>query len=194
MGENAPSDLAFSCTCGSLKGRITAKGAKSGTHVACFCQDCRAAQLYFGQPDPAPGPVEILQITPEEIEIETGLEHLAVMRLSPRGMLRWYANCCNAPLATTSRTPKFPFAGFILQRITNPQGLGPITTRGFVPQPNGKQKHERLGHAIFGMLNRVARSRLSGSWKNTPFFNHKTSEPVVTPTVISKSERAALYH
>ena len=41
--------------------------------------------------------------------------------------------------------------------------------------------------AIFGMLNRVAGSRLSGSWKNTPFFDHKTSEPVVTPTVISKA-------
>ena len=139
MGENAPSGLAFSCTCGSLKGRITAKGAKSGTHVACFCKDCRAAQLYFGQPDPAPGPVEILQITPEEIKIETGTEHLAVMRLSPKGMLRWYANCCNAPLAATSRTPKFPFAGFIVQRIANPQSLGPITTRGFVPQSNGNK-------------------------------------------------------
>ncbi|WP_235216134.1 DUF6151 family protein [Ruegeria halocynthiae] len=158
-----------------------------------FCHDCRAAQLYFGQPDPAPGPVDVLQTNPEEIKFDSGAEHLALMRLSPKGALRWYASCCNTPLATTSRTPKFPFAGFIVNRIPDPSGLGPITTRGFVPRPNGKQSHEKLGPAIIGLLTRVAKSRLSGSWKDTPFFNPDTGKPVAEPIIPSKAERAALY-
>ena len=186
-------DTAFSCSCGCLQGRITAAGVKRATHVVCYCQDCRAAQLYFGQPDPAPGPVEILQMLPEEIVFENGAEHLAVMRLSPKGMLRWYANCCNAPLATTSRSLKFPFAGFIVNRIPDPSGLGPVTTRGFVPTANGKQSHEKLGPAVYGLVTRLAKSRLSGSWKNTPFFDPETAEPVAAPLTLSKSERAALY-
>ncbi|WP_377186720.1 DUF6151 family protein [Ruegeria meonggei] len=193
MRRNAAKDTAFSCDCGSLHGRVTARGANTGTRVVCYCRDCRAGLLYFGQPDPAPDPVEILQMAPEEIKIDGGAEHLALMQLSPRGMLRWYARCCNAPIATTSRTPKFPFAGFIVQRMLDTSGLGPITTRGFVPQPNGKQSHEKLGPAIYGMLTRVAKSRLSGSWKETPFFDAETGDPVATPTILSKTERAALY-
>ncbi len=193
MGGADHTDLAFSCTCGTLTGRVSPEGARLGTHAVCFCHDCRAAQLYFGQPDPAPGPVEVFQISPDEVVLDTGADQLAVMTLSPKGMLRWYAKCCNAPLATTPRTAKFPFAGFIAVRFAEPERLGPITTRGFITQPNGKQKHENLTPAVIGLLRRVAKSRLSGRWKHTPFFDSQTYEPVVTPTVIGKEERAALY-
>ncbi|WP_425080400.1 DUF6151 family protein [Ruegeria arenilitoris] len=185
--------MSFSCECGTLHGLITAEGVHSGTHVGCFCRDCRAAQLYFGQPDPAPGPVNILQMSPEEICFEGGSEKLALMQLSPKGMLRWYSSCCNAPLATTARTAKFPFAGFDVKRISDPSGLGPITTRGFVPQPNGKQSHEKLRYAAVGMLTRLSKSWLSGSWRNTPFFDLGDGKPVVAPTILSKTERAKFY-
>ncbi len=193
MGRRMAKETPFSCSCGALHGHITAAGIQSGTHVVCFCHDCRAAQLYFGQPDPLPGPVDILQMSPEEIQIDDGAEHLALMQLSPKGMLRWYADCCKAPLATTSRTPKFPFAGFIVKRISDPSGLGPITTQGFVPQPGGKQSHEKLRYAAAGLATRLVKSWVSGSWKNTPFFDPETQKPVATATILSKSERAALY-
>ncbi|NOE36399.1 MULTISPECIES: DUF6151 family protein [unclassified Ruegeria] len=194
MSEPAHSGLAFSCRCGSLQGRISARGVRQGTHVECFCHDCRAAQLYFKQPDPAPGAVDILQMAPDEIEISAGGQFLAAMKLSPNGMLRWYANCCNTPLATTPPGASLPFAGFLVRRITDDiSDLGPVTTRGFVPRPNGKQKHEKIRFAAFGLIRRVAISRLSGRWKNTPFFDRKTGEPVAAPVVISKDERAALY-
>ena len=92
------------------------------------------------------------------------------------------------------KTAKLPFAGVIVGRVAGgASALGPVTTRGFVPQPNGKQKHENPGPAIFGLLRRAVGSRLSGRWKNTPFFDRETGKPVVTPTVISKTERATLY-
>lgn len=193
MGRKSAQETAFSCTCGTLHGRITANGVRSGTHVGCFCHDCRAAQLYFGQPDPAPGPVDVLQMSPEEIKIDGGQENLALMQLSPKGMLRWYARCCNAPLATTSRTAKIPFAGFDVKRVSDPEALGPVTTLGFVPQPGGKQTHKKLRYAAIGMLSRLSRSWLSGSWKNTPFFDASTGSLVTTPTILSKAERAKFY-
>ncbi|MDA7964264.1 DUF6151 family protein [Ruegeria sp.] len=193
MSRKRAQEIPFSCTCGSLQGHITKRGMSSGTHVVCFCRDCRAAQLYFGQPDPAPGPVEILHMTPEDIVIDQGAEHLAAMRLSPRGMLRWYADCCNAPLVTTPASPKLPFGGFIVKRLADPAPLGPVTTRGFVPTPGGKQKHQKLRYAVIGLLKRIVASRLSGRWKTSIFFDAETGQPTVTPTVLSKSERAALY-
>lgn len=193
MSDRQVSDLAFACNCGALSGHISAAGVKSGTHAECFCHDCRAAQLYFKQPDPAPGPVEVLQISPEHVVFETGAEHLALMQLSPKGMLRWYARCCDAPLATTPRTPKFPFAGFIANRLRHPENLGPIVTRGFIPGPEGKQSHKGLRHAVVGLFSRVVSSRLSGRWKDTPFFDIKTGTPVATPVILTKEQRAALY-
>ena len=185
--------LVFSCTCGALRGQITPRGIKLGTHVGCYCHDCRAAQLYFKQPDPAPGHVDILQTTPEDIRIEQGAEHLAAMKLSPKGMLRWYADCCGAPLATTPPTSRFPFAGFIVKRIPDPSALGPITTRGFVPRPGGKQAHEKLRYAAIGLIRRVLGSRLSGRWKTSQFFSAQTAAPVITPTVLTKEQRRVLY-
>ncbi|EEE38319.1 hypothetical protein RKLH11_2161 [Rhodobacteraceae bacterium KLH11] len=193
MSRKAAKDISFSCDCGSLSGHITRNGVRSGTHVVCFCRDCRAAQLYFEQPDPAPGPVDIFQMAPEAIKIDTGGEHLAAMQLSPKGTLRWYAKCCNAPLATTMSTPKFPFAGFIVKRLAEPDALGPVTTRGFVPGPDGKHSHEKLRFAAVGLLRRILKSRLSGSWKKTPFFVPETGAPVAIPTVLTKEQRAAFY-
>lgn len=193
MPGKVAQDMPFSCTCGELHGHISASGVASGTHVGCFCHDCRAAQLYFGLPDPAPGPVDILQMSPEEIRIEHGAEHLALMQLSPKGMFRWFASCCNAPLATSPRTAKFPFAGFDVKRIADPGALGPITTRGFAPQPNGKQSHEKLRFAAMGLASRCLKSWMLGSWRKTPFFNPETGAPVVAPIILSKAERAKLY-
>ncbi len=193
MGRTSASDLTFSCTCGQLRGHITAAGVATGTHAECFCHDCRAAQLYLGQPDPAPGPVEILQTTPEDVIFDSGTEHLAAMQLSPRGMLRWYAKCCNAPLATTTRTPKFPFAGVDVKRLADPDALGPVMVRGSVPGTDGKQSHEGLRYAVLRLLSRVVKSRVSGRWKATPFFAADSGSPVVPPVVLTKEQRAAFY-
>ncbi len=186
-------EFAFFCSCGAIQGRITAAGAKSATHAVCFCRDCRAAHLYFGQPDPASGPIEVLLMPPDDIRIDKGAEHLALMQLSPKGMLRCYAKCCNAPLATISPKPKLPFAAFFVDRIADTRGLAPITIRGFVPRPGGKQTHEKVWPAAIGLILRVSRSRLTGSWKNTPFFNPENGAPVSKPVVLTKTERAALY-
>ncbi|WP_170475854.1 DUF6151 family protein [Ruegeria arenilitoris] len=193
MSRSSACDVAFSCSCGTMRGHITAQGVASGTHAECFCHDCRAAQLYFGQPDPAPGPVEVLQTTPEDVIFDTGSEQLALMKLSHNGMLRWYAKCCNAPLATTARTPKFPFVGFIVKRIANSDALGPVLTRGFVPGPEGKQSHKGLHHAVLRLVTRVVRSRLTGRWKKTPFFDVESNIPVVMPIVLSQEQRVGLY-
>ncbi|MBY6081707.1 DUF6151 family protein [Ruegeria arenilitoris] len=193
MSADPAPALPFACNCGELSGEITTKGVSSGTHVVCFCPDCRAGQLYFGQPDPAPGPVDIFQMSPEFIRITKGAENLAVMRLGPKGLFRWYAKCCNAPVATTTSSMKFPFAGFDVARFSDPSPLGPVKTRAHVQQANGKWKHENVAPAVLGMIRRVISARLSGRWKQNPFFDVATGDPVVAPHVISLEERKALY-
>lgn len=194
MAERSPSGspLAFSCNCGALRGQLEADVLKSGTHVACFCTDCRAAELYFGQPDPAPGPLEFLQTTPDKITLTKGAEHLGLFRLGPNGLFRWYATCCNTPLFNTLKTPKLPFVGLPTKRLTPVVELGPITARHAIPNGDGTTRNEGVGRAALSVLVRMFAARLSGRWRQTPFFDIPSGQPVSEPVIPSKEERAQL--
>lgn len=193
MPKRPAQPLAFACACGALSGHLTPAAVQSGTHVVCYCADCRAGELYFNQPDPAPGPVNIFQLSPDGIVIEKGREKLALMRLSPKGLFRWYAKCCNTPIATTLKSGKTPFAGFNTRRLADTTALGPVRTQGFVPQPGGGTKHINAAPAVYGLLSRMLSARLSGRWRETPFFDPTTGDPVADPHILTKDERRALY-
>ena len=188
----APKDIQFSCKCGTLKGTLRGAHPRSGTHAECFCADCRAAEIHLGQPDPAPNPVGIFQTTPDRIQLDAGHDKLAVFSFGEKNLLRWYASCCGAPLFNTMRTPKFAFVGIRTNRLDDTGPLGPIVGRGFIPVKGGKPKHEGLSYLILGMATRVIGARLSGRWKQTPFFDTNTLTPVRDIQVLPKDTRASL--
>lgn len=190
MGSRAP--LAFACGCGALKGEITPAGVRHGTHADCFCPDCRANELAHGQPDPAPGPVDIFQIAAHHVHFTEGLEHLSLLRLSPKGLLRWYAGCCGTPMINTLAKPGISFAGILTARLAEPERLGPVRGHGFVPQPDGKVKTEGLVPVLLGLASRALAARITGKWRDNPFFD-ASGAPIVAARVLGKEERAAFY-
>lgn len=185
-------DIAFSCECGTLKGTLRGANTRSDTHAECFCTDCRAAELHLGQPDPAPGPVGIYQTSPDRIVIDQGQDQLAVFSFGEKNLLRWHAMCCNVPLFNTMRSPKVSFVGIRTNRLADTAALGPIVGRGFIPVAEGKPKHEGLPRLIWGMAARIIAGRLSGRWKQTPFFDITTLETTRPVTVLPKGTRAGL--
>jgi uncharacterized protein DUF6151 len=185
--------LEFSCSCGQLQGHIVGKAVAHGTHVECYCRDCRAGQLYLEKPDPAPGPVDLFLTTPDKVTITKGAEFLAPFRLSPRGPLRWRATCCNTGLCTTGTGPKVPFAGFQTATFANTDHIGPVIAKTYMPKIDGKTTNQGMMRMIVRFLPQILATRLSGRWQNTPFFNAETGAPVVDPTVLSKQQRAGLY-
>ncbi len=187
------SDVPFSCQCGALNGTLLGAHPRSGTHAECFCADCRAAEIHLGQPDPSPDPVGIFQTTPDKIKLNAGDDNLAVFSFGDKNLLRWYASCCGSPLFNTMRTPKISFVGLRTNRLDDTAALGPVVARGFMPVKGGKPKHVGLQHMIWRMLSRVTGARLSGRWKNTPFFNIETLEATRPITVVPKTTRAGLY-
>ncbi|WP_027259397.1 DUF6151 family protein [Leisingera aquimarina] len=184
--------LAFSCNCGTLRGEVSAQGIKGGTRVVCYCADCRANELYHGQPDPAPDPVDLFQLAPDSISISQGAAHLKALRFGPRGPLRWYASCCGTPLANTLAKPTLPFAGIRSDVFKDKSALGKIRAKAFLPV-TGKQSRTKGGGVMaWGILSRMITSRLSGRWRETPFFATQTGKPVAEPELLSKDQRAKL--
>lgn len=182
----------FSCRCGAFCGHLSAEGVKAGTRVVCFCKSCRENALAHGQPDPAPDPVDLFQTTPDAITITKGAEHLSLLRLSPKGTLRWYAGCCGTPFANSSSKRSFPFVGLYADLFQNKAALGKVRARAFIPQPVGKPpKTEGAGRMAYGIVTRMLSAFLSGSWKDTPFFDDNGT-PSSEARILTKTERAAL--
>jgi hypothetical protein len=188
----AGQDTRFSCSCGTISGHIRNLSAETARRALCFCPDCRAAERFLGQPDPGGDGVPLAQLAPADIVFETGLEHLAVMRLYPTGLMRWYADCCKAPLFNTVATPMVCFATILLNRLEHPERAGPVRAKAFVPRPGKKPRHQGARHLIWPVLARSLSALMTGAWRDTPFFDRATGKPVRVPRVLSQEERRAL--
>jgi len=89
------------CRCGQVEGHVVRPGP--ATRAVCYCKDCQAFARFLGHADSvldAQGGSGIVATQPREVVFARGTEKIACMSLSERGMLRWYASCCNTPIAT----------------------------------------------------------------------------------------------
>ncbi|MBZ5709154.1 DUF6151 family protein [Nannocystis pusilla] len=195
--------LGLKCRCGAVRGTAKELSPGTGIHVVCYCRDCQAFARFLATEGvlDAGGGSEIFQLTPSQLRIEAGQEHLRCMRLSERGMIRWYADCCRTPIANTLASARMPFAGLLVTFFDAPvevreRVLGPVVARTFGrdatgPTPAGTYEKVtwRVVPRILGLLARgfVRRRALP-----SPFFAPGAKQPRVAPTVLTAAERAAL--
>lgn len=183
-------NLPFSCRCGNVKGLV--KDLPKGNHAQCFCKSCRAAAIFVGDPDPGAEGITVWQTTPDKITITQGADQLSCFAFTGKRLLRWRAACCGAALFNTMPNPGFALAAVHSGCFDDPNALGPIATRGFIPQPGGGIKHEGILKLACGALARAFAARLTGRWKQTPFFDVRTRTPVVEVDVLPEGTRARL--
>ncbi|MGR3621697.1 DUF6151 family protein [Pseudophaeobacter sp.] len=188
----ASETLEFSCNCGSFAGHISPEAQKTGVRLLCFCPDCRAGELHHQQPDPVEG-VDLFQLAPHGITITQGAEHLRLLRLGPNGLFRWYAGCCGTPVANTLKKPTLAFAGLRSDLFENKDALGKVVARANMPQPGKPPRSTGMIRMVYGIFSRMITARLSGLWRQTPFFDVETGTPVAEPEVLTKEARARLY-
>lgn len=193
----SPATHPLRCRCGALQGHVELNGGSN--RMVCYCQDCQAFARFLGPADQvldAQGGSDIVQLAPHRIKITQGASHLAVMRLSGKGMLRWYAACCRTPVGNTMTSRNMPFTGLLAQCLdTAPleAAFGPVRGSVNTASAVGEPKPRAFGMAgsLLRILGMVAGSRLSGRHKNTPFFT-ASGAPAAEPTVLSAEELARL--
>jgi hypothetical protein len=203
-----PTDLPIRCSCGALSGVIRGVTARSVNHGICYCDDCQAFVRFLGRAAEvldADGGTEIVQLSPAQLAWSHGTEHLACLRLTPKGLLRWYAKCCRIPIGNTLPTPHVPIVGVIAfcvdRAACDPRSLvaalGPIRfhvyTRFATTRDAGLRPREILPLSGFARLfGRALLARLRGAHKRSPFFVPGTSDPVAAPYVLSVADLRAV--
>lgn len=196
-------DILLRCACGSVRGRAADVSAARGNRLVCLCDDCQAYAHWLEQAErvlDGDGGTEVFQLTPAQLTLTTGHDQVRCVRLSTKGLLRWYAGCCRTPIANTLASSAMPFAGVVHTFIDLGDDealdrLGPVLARvqgRFAPRGVPPGAHAR---APLSLIVRSVRQLAAGWWakahRPSPFFDD-AGQPVVTPTVVAANEREAL--
>ena len=198
------------CRCGTVKGFV--RRPKRLTRCICYCKDCQAFARFLGRGDEimdAQGGTDAIQIAPADVTFTQGKEALACLRLTEKGLLRWYAACCKTPIGNTPANSRLSVIGLVhscLHEGTSPHGasspeggsrggaasldafFGPVDVRVNTKSASGRVKSQPIALAwvIVRFAAMLARARMGGH-KPTSFFS-AAGEPLVTPKVLSRSE------
>ncbi len=191
----------LSCRCGKVGGQVTDATPNTVNRAVCYCDDCQAALHHLGRADLLNeyGGTDVVQVAPAALTFHRGDELIVGLRLSPKGLFRWHASCCNTPVGNTLG-PGIPFVGIVARAFdtgaTNadrifgaPRGAsGGKFATGHPPAhvtALGKRMVLHIARLIFGW-------KFGGKTWPHPFFDRDTRAPTHPIKVLSPAEREAL--
>jgi hypothetical protein len=188
------------CRCGRVQGMATDVSPKTGNHIVCYCDDCQAYAHFLGRGDvlDAHGGTDIFHMTPSQLKITTGQESVRCLRLSEKGLMRWFTECCSTPMANTvsARLPVVGlvhcFMGSAADGRSRDELLGPPTgihgrfaVGGLPPHAHPRAP---LG-LVVRTLRLLAGALVAGKGRPSPLFDPSSGAPVVEPRILTRAER-----
>ena len=194
-------DLPLRCRCGTVRGVVRDVAPSKINHGFCYCDDCQAFVHFLRRADDifdAHGGTEFAQVSQANVAFTAGADKIAAMRLTPKGLIRWYAECCRTPIGNTMATSALPFVGMIGAFIDAPSAaLGPIRGRPWATRAKGGRAavpKDALPDVIMiaRVLAKLLSWRLRGDHERSAFFDAATGKPLVEPRVLAESEREEL--
>jgi hypothetical protein len=185
------------CRCGSLKGYVT--HPESANRCMCYCRSCQAFAHFLGRADDildVHGGTDVIQISPAQLTFTQGRASLACMRLTEKGLLRWYAACCNTPIGNTLPNYRMSFVGLVHNCLEGTghslnDSFGPVRIHVNTKSAKGSVRSGSTAATlvILRVLAKILLARADGSYKRTPFFSVETGSPIANPKVLSRGER-----
>jgi len=187
------------CRCGEVRGIVADASPQTVNRITCYCDDCQAFAHQLGRADllNKQGGSDIVQVAPAALSFTQGQNRIVGLRLSPKGLHRWYASCCNTPVGNTL-SPAVPFVGLFAQAFDTPNlddvvgaPTGALQGKFATGEPPAGSTGLNLS-VLLRAVGRVLGWRLGGRTWPHPFFDRQTRAPLYPETVVSKQRREAL--
>lgn len=168
---------------------------KTISHAVCYCGDCQAFARFLGRDDIMNewGGTDIVQMAPASYRLDAK-DTLACVRLSEKGLFRWYCSACKTPVGNTPKA-SIPFVGVPVRffaatpdSVVGPPG-GHVQTKAALK--GGPPYPEHNVRVIGTMLSRLAKWKLTGKGRPNSLFDD-VGKAYVTPRVLTPEERKAL--
>ena len=183
------------CRCGTLRGYLS--HPVKARRAVCYCKDCQAFAHFLGANGilDEKGGTEVIQALPGNVHFTDGTDALACMRLTKKGLLRWYAGCCNTPVGNTPADFRISYVGLVHNCLESGDEslqtvFGPLRLRVNTRSAKGEPKPEPVGliSTMLRVVGMLMKARLDGSYRQTPFFVAGSGRPIVTPRVLDREE------
>lgn len=183
------------CACGKVRGRLLHD--KPVPSVACMCKWCQAYAHHLGREQEMldqHGGSCVYQVSPPQLRIDEGAEHIRCLRLSKKGALRWYAGCCKSAIANALDNPRMPWLGLLHTFIDAKEPIGPVRYRvnagERAAQIEGAHKTGSIGLVLWA-IGRTVRNALRGRGRPTPFYDAQ-GEPIAEAKPVTREARVDL--
>ena len=128
----------------------------------------------------------------DHVALTSGIQNLACMSLSGKGVLRWYAKCCDTPIANTPRDWRLPYVGLIHSCLKKPLESSFPRVQMYVNTKSAKGKPPSMRWSqittLLGFMPKLLFARVAGTYEHTPFFS-SSGAPIVEVKVLSRAER-----
>lgn len=181
------------CDCGEVCLSLTDARAANVNRVICYCRDCQAYAHALERADllDGAGGTDLVQIAAGTLRIEQGAERVRGMRLTANGAFRWYAACCNSPIANMASITAVGLGLFV-----SVFQLPPASIDKLVGKPmggiHGEQAAGTAPAGTSGITARImARSvpkvmkwKVQGKMQPNPFLAGEPPQPAFPVTVL----------
>jgi hypothetical protein len=197
-------DIPLRCECGTLAGVALGVAPSTGCRVVCYCNDCQAFARFLARPGITDewGGTDIFQIAPARVRLTAGADALSCVRLSEKGMHRWYCGECKTPVGNTL-SPGIPFVGLIHSFMDHRadgrerdtalgKPLGYVQTKFAVGDLSSRPQGTLPLRVIARSVRLLGTAWLSGAGSPSAFFDDRTHLPRATPRVLRPDERRGL--
>lgn len=197
------SKIPLRCRCGRMRGEADNVSPKTGNRAVCYCDDCQAFAHWLKISDilDAHGGTDIFQLPPSNVRLFSGAEELRCVRLSEKGVYRFYAGCCRTPIGNMAGA-RWAFIGLIHSFMDHQaEGhareavLGPasyIHGRFAIGNPPAHVHRSFPLGAALKMMAYIFAWSLTGKRQPSAFFDSVTGQPRAGTQILSPAERALL--
>ena len=191
--------LDLTCACKGVAWSITETTPRAGIRYVCHCDDCQAYLMFLGRAGDvldANGGMDAYQLPASAVGIARGQDMLACVQVTARPLLRWYCTRCRTPVAGTYHTARLSFVSLTVPRTAEADAvLGPSSGHVWTKFGRGDLSRVRqvnIPAMLWRMASRIVTARLTGDYRNNPFFDRTTSRPIAEPRRLTAQERADL--
>ena len=190
---NQLSEIKLECLCGKVKGNTKNVNANSGTRIVCCCDDCQKFAQYLNRENDILdqyGGTDLFQMPMSHLNVIEGNELIGCIRLSDKGMHRWYAKCCNTPIGNTLGAG-VPFIGVVHNFMANThtrdmdlgESRGHIQTK-FALKTVPQRKQGSSFKVNMRSLFKLIVWKINGFNKPSVFFN-ENGEAIAKPNILN---------
>lgn len=190
------------CECGQVKAHLKNFPAQTVGRLVCYCDDCQSYLHHLKKQDilDTNGGTEIFPIYPSNFQFTQGQDLVRGIRLSPQGMYRWYASCCQTPIANTQA--KLPWIGMLSTMFPykteaeRTHALGPVKSRVMgqfaLGQPPSNTAKKFGAKDFFSVVPFILKGFIFGKNQNHPFFKLPKYEPKADAYTLTLDERTQI--